>query len=157
VLVEGIPELARACSRHRPRSRVVQCALVAPEDEGTAVTMHYSNLQSIVDGALPYEHVEAGAQSQGENSYAVEVPGRTLSSVLDDVAPSRFDLLVLDVEGYEPNVLRGLDLERHAPAFALVEVLDHSDGRAAIDEALAGRYEEVDRLTPHDVLFRRRG
>src|SRR5918992_5261786 len=89
VLVEGIPELYRACVRHRPRSRVINCALVAPEAEGRLVTMHYSNLQSIVSGALPYEHVEAGLKSQGERTYEVQVPGRTLTSVLDEAAPSR--------------------------------------------------------------------
>jgi FkbM family methyltransferase len=155
VLVEGIPELYRACVRHRPRSRVFNCALVAPEREGELVTMHYSNLQSIVSGALPFEHVEAGLASQGERTYDVDVPGRTLSSVLDEVDPPRFDLLVLDVEGYEADVLRGLDLERHAPRFALVEVLD-DDARGPVEAALGERYEEVERLTPTDVLFRQR-
>ncbi|HVW19440.1 MAG TPA: FkbM family methyltransferase [Solirubrobacteraceae bacterium] len=155
LLVEGIPDLARACAGHRPRSRVVQCALVGPELDGGTVRMHYSNLQSIVDGALPYEHVEAGAASQGEAPYAVDVPARTLSSVLDDDPPARFDLLVLDVEGYEPHVLRGLDLDRHGPDFALIEVLDPGAGRAAIDAVLGDRYAEVDRLGPHDVLFQR--
>jgi FkbM family methyltransferase len=155
VLVEGIPDLYRACIRHRPRSRVFNCALVAPELEGELVTMHYSNLQSIVSGALPYEHVEAGLASQGERTYDIEVPGRTLSSLLDEVDPPRFDLLVLDVEGYEADVLRGLDLERHAPRFALVEVLD-DDARGPVEAALGERYEEVERLTPTDVLFRQR-
>jgi len=155
VLVEGIPDLYRACVRHRPRSRVFNCALVAPEHEGELVTMHYSNLQSIVSGALPYEHVEAGLASQGERTYDVQVPGRTLSSVLDEVGPPRFDLLVLDVEGYEADVLRGLDLGRHAPRFALVEVLD-DDARGPVEAALSERYEEVERLTPTDVLFRQR-
>jgi FkbM family methyltransferase len=156
VLVEGIPDLYRACVRHRPRSLVVNCALVPPEDEGSLVTMHYSNLQSIVSGALPYEHVEEGLRSQGERTYEVKVPGRTLTSVLDEAMPPRFDLLVLDVEGYEPPVLRGLDLDRHAPRFALIEVLDDAS-RAAVDAALGGRYEELERLTPTDVLFRLRG
>jgi len=155
VLVEGIPELYRACVRHRPRSRVFNCALVPPELEGEGVTMHYSNLQSVVSGALPYEHVEAGLRSQGEATYDVTVPGRTLSAVLDEVDPPRFDLLVLDVEGYEADVLRGLDLERHSPRFALVEVLDDA-AAAAVEEALGGRYEEAERLTPTDVLFRHR-
>ena len=48
------------------------------------MTMHYSNLQSIVSGALPHEHVEDGLRSQGERTYEVEVPGRTLTSVLDE-------------------------------------------------------------------------
>jgi FkbM family methyltransferase len=155
LLVEGIPDLYRACVRHRPRSRVVNCALVPPERDGRPVTMHYSNLQSIVSGALPYQHVEEGLRVQGERTYEVEVPGRTLSSVLDEVAPPRFDLLVLDVEGYEAQVLRGLDLERHAPRLALIEALDDT-ARAAVDAALGSSYEEVDRLTPTDVLFRHR-
>jgi FkbM family methyltransferase len=152
VLVEGIPDLYAACVRHRPRSHVVHCALVAPENEGTPVTMHYSNLQSIVEGALPYDHVELGLISQHERTYMVKVPGRTLSSVLDEVGPQRFDLLVLDVEGYEPQVLRGLDLDRHAPRFALVEVLDERQ-RAAVEAVLGDRYTEVDRFTPTDVLY----
>jgi FkbM family methyltransferase len=154
VLVEGIPALHRACVRHRPRSHVVNCALVAPEAEGELVTMHYSNLQSIIAGALPYEHVEAGLRSQGERTYDVQVPGRTLNSVLDDVNPARFDLLVLDVEGYEPEVLRGLDLERHAPSFALIEVLDDA-AQERVEAALGPGYEALERLTPTDVLFRR--
>jgi len=152
VLVEGIPDLYAACVRHRRRSHVVNCALVAPEGEGTPVTMHYSNLQSIVDGALPYDHVEAGLASQDERTYAVDVPGRTLTSVLDDVAPQQVDLLVLDVEGYEPQVLRGLDLDRYAPRFALIEVLD-DERRAAVEAVLGDRYAEVDRFTPTDVLY----
>jgi FkbM family methyltransferase len=152
VLVEGIPELYAACVRHRPGAHVVNCALVAPEDDGAPVTMHYSNLQSIVDGALPYDHVEAGLVSQDERTYEISVPGRTLTSVLDDVAPERFDLLVLDVEGYEPQVLRGLDLDRYAPRFALIEVLD-DERRAAVEDVLGERYAEVDRFTPTDVLY----
>jgi FkbM family methyltransferase len=155
LLVEGIPDLYRACVRHRPRSQVVNCALVPPEDEGGLVTMHYSNLQSIVSGAMPYRHVEEGLRSQGEQTYQVEVPARTLTSVLDEVKPPRFDLLVLDVEGYEAQVLRGLDLDRHSPRFALIEVLDDA-ARAAVDAALDDRYEEIERLTPTDVLFMHR-
>lgn len=155
VLVEGIPDLYRACVRHRPRSRVVNCALVPPEREGSLVTMHYSNLQSIVSGAMSYEHVEDGLRSQGERTYEVKVPGRTLSSVLDEAMPPRFDLLVLDVEGYEAQVLRGLDLDRHAPRFALVEVLD-DDAQAGVNAVFGDRYEQLERLTPTDVLFRHR-
>jgi FkbM family methyltransferase len=155
LLVEAIPDLYRACVRHRPRSRVVNCALVAPEREGELVTMQYSNLQSIVSGALPYSHVEAGLLSQHERTYEVQVPGRTLGSLLDELEPPRFDLLVLDVEGYEAEVLRGLDLDRHRPRFALIEALD-ARARKAVDAALGGSYEEIELLTPTDVLFRHR-
>jgi FkbM family methyltransferase len=152
VLIEGIPALARVCARRRPRSRVVNCALVPPEEEGRPVTMHYSNLHSIVAGALPYEHVEVGLRSQDERTYDVEVPGRTLSSVLDEAGATRIDLLVLDVEGHEVPALRGLDLDRHAPRFALIEALGE-EARIEIGRVLGARYEEVEWLTPTDVLF----
>ena len=52
-------------------------------------------------------------------------------------------------------MLQGLDLERHRPTFALVEVLDEA-AYAAVEGALGSRYEAVERLTPTDVLFRLR-
>jgi len=52
VLVEGIPELYRQCKRNRPRSRVFNCALVAPGFAGDHVEMHYASLMSVVDGSL---------------------------------------------------------------------------------------------------------
>jgi hypothetical protein len=70
------------------------------------------------------------------------------------VNPERFDLLVLDVEGYEAQVLRGLDLDRHAPSFALIEVLTDA-ARIEVEAALGGRYDGLERLTPTDILFRR--
>jgi FkbM family methyltransferase len=154
--VEGIPELARRCARHRPRSTVVNCALVAAGHPEPTVTMCYSNLHSIVEDAeVPAGHVEAGVRSQGERgSYEVEVPARTLSWVLDEAGAPEVDLLVLDVEGYESQVLAGLDLDRHAPRFALIEALDDA-AKARIDALLLGRYEEVERVTPTDVLYRR--
>jgi FkbM family methyltransferase len=158
VLIEGIPELAHRCARARARSRVVNCALVSPERDGGTVRMRYANLQSIVEDApVPADHIEAGLALQGEKrTYCVDVPARTLSSVLDEVGSPDVDLLVLDVEGYEPEVLAGLDLDRHAPRFALIEALDLQAGKAGIDAALRSHYDELDQLTTHDFLYRRR-
>jgi FkbM family methyltransferase len=158
LLIEGIPELAHLCTRLRPRSQVVNCALVSPARHGGTVRMRYANLQSIVeDAAVHADHVEAGLILQRERrSYEVDVPARTLSSVLDEAGSPHVDLLVLDVEGYEPEVLAGLDLDRHAPGYALIEALDLDTGKTGIDAVLSGRYDEVDQLTAHDFLYRRR-
>jgi hypothetical protein len=53
-------------------------------------------------------------------------------------------------------VLGGLDLDRHAPRFVVVEVHEVSGGRARIEEILGERYEAVEQLSPVDVLYRRR-
>ena len=156
ILVEGIPELYERCRQERSRSHVFNCALVPPEFHGESVTMHYSGLMSLVKGARKdkendQKHVERGIQLQQkvDRSYSVEVPARTLTSIIDEVEPPHIDLLSLDVEGYELQVLQGLDLARYRPSYILVE----ANYREEIEEHLAGRYEVTDQFSERDVLF----
>jgi FkbM family methyltransferase len=157
LLVEPVPDLARRCAAMRPESVVEHAALVAPDHGGPTVTLRYANLMSVVAGARGSEaedrrHVERGEALQGVKSYELEVPARTLDAILDAHGVTRVDLLCLDLEGYEPQALRGLDLERRAPEWIMVEAWD----RAAIDALLEPRYDVVGLLSHHDVLYRRR-
>uniref|UniRef100_A0A6C0E6T5 Methyltransferase FkbM domain-containing protein n=1 Tax=viral metagenome TaxID=1070528 RepID=A0A6C0E6T5_9ZZZZ len=53
----------------------------------------------------------------------VSVPANTLTSILDRVAGiETIDLLSLDTEGYELDILKGLDLTRYRPRYMLIEV-----------------------------------
>lgn len=162
VLVEGIPELAAQCRANRPRSVVVEAALVASAAPGETVTMHFSGLMSAVAGALgpgpaTEEHIRRGLAVQRlAGTYAVNVAARTLSDVLDEAAPGReVDLLSLDVEGMEAAVLRGLDFRRHAPRFICAEVRNRPD----IEAVLGERYRLQEVLVDHgeraDLLYQR--
>lgn len=52
-----------------------------------------------------------------------DVPMRTLTEILDESGtPSNFDLLSLDVEGYEVEVLKGLDFQKYRPKAMCIEV-----------------------------------
>ena len=158
VLVEGIPELAAECRLNRDRSQIFACALVAPEDEGTTITMRYGDVVSLVAGSQGSAEEDAKhLELYGDiaPTYDVEVPGRTLSSVLDEAGTPHVDLLSLDLEGYELNALRGLDLERHRPRLVLVEAHD-AERLAAIDAQLGERYERVAQLELADFLYRAR-
>jgi hypothetical protein len=93
------------------------------------------------------------AQEQPEHAFTV--PARTLSSLLDEVGAPEVDLLSLDVEGYEPHVLAGLDLERHAPRYVLVEIRDPATGRPPIEAVLGERYSVAEQLSPYDLLYAR--
>jgi FkbM family methyltransferase len=157
LLIEPVPELAARCRALRRESIVEQAALVGPDHGSPAVTVHYANLMSVVSGARGSDakdrlHVERGERLQGVSTYELQAPARTLSAILDSHGIERVDLLCLDLEGYEPTALRGLDFERHRPAWILVEAWD----RPAIDELLAPRYDEVAQLSRHDVLYRAR-
>lgn len=161
VLVEPIPELHREAVLERPSARVFNCALVPFDHPGGEVAMRYGGLMSVVSGSHGSEAgdrdwVRDAFRLGMESEYVVEVPARTLSSILDEVDAPEVDLLSLDVEGFEADVLRGLDLERHGPRFILVEIHDMAGGRPLIEEVLGERYKPLEQLSPMDMLYKKR-
>lgn len=158
LLVEPVPAMAAQCRENRPRAIVVNAALVAtPEVKSLKVAA--VGLYGYVTGSLSSaeheaEHRRRGAQTVGLPSVEaiedIEVPARTLESVLDEVKLGPIDLFSLDVEGYEINVLRGMNMARYKPRYLLVEAL----GPEKLLEAFGEHYEFVEKITPQDVLLR---
>lgn len=161
ILIEPIPALAEACAKLRRGSRTVHAALVEPDHDSDTVTVAFGDLTSLVRTSRPsrdeeQQHLRRGVIDESD-IYDVQAPARTLSSILDQCEAPAVDLLSLDVEGYEASVLRGLDLNRHAPRFVLVEVLvEDGASRAPVDDLLADRYVIAEHPSRHDVLYRRR-
>lgn len=155
LLVEPVPAMAQLCRRNRPKATVVNAALVAT-DETKSVRMKTANLMAFVansftDPADEKQHLDYAVTTQRLAMVEeIDVPARRLSAILDDLGIARIDLLSLDVEGYEVEVLRGLDMARHAPRHILIETkkLD------AVQAALGGRYRLVEQLSGHDYLLR---
>jgi FkbM family methyltransferase len=156
LLVEPMPELAAEARLSRPAATVVQCALVSAEEPRSTLRMHFGDLMSMVDGARE-SHWPAGGTVLGwRDPHELEVDARTLSSLLDEIDAPEVDLLSLDVEGFEGPALRGLDLDRHAPRYVLVEIHDRDRDRPPVDAVLCERYVEHDWLSPVDLLYVRR-
>lgn len=147
VLVEPIPASFRRCVRDRPRSHVFQCALVAA-DGPQSVVMSYGGPTS----AVHCGHANPPAFGW-ERGYEVSVRARSLTAVLDEAGVTAIDFMSIDVEGFELEVLRGLDLERFAPAYMLVETNGRDD---AIAELLGERFELIAHFSAYDAFFRRR-
>jgi FkbM family methyltransferase len=154
LLVEPIPELHALCERRRPHSHVVHSALVSPERDGDPVEIHFGDLMSTVTAGP--SHAAGGLTLTGRAPYSVEVPGRTLSRLIDEAALAHIDLLVLDLEGAELEALAGLDFERHAPGHMMIETLEREKQQPQLEAVLAGRYELAEVLSDYDVLYRRR-
>lgn len=145
VLVEAIPEAYEQCVRNRPLATVVNCACVSDEYTEPTVEMVYAGLMSIVRGARSSDSADEAWVSLGEElqqleRYTCTVPARTLSAVLEEHRLACVDLLSIDVEGYELEVLEGLDLARFGPRQILVE----ESGAGEVDGYLTGRgYRQV--------------
>lgn len=156
ILIEPIPDYFRECVRQRPGSQVLQCALVASDFAAKAVTMTFAESKSFVKAAGENaESPSAPEAAQKARSYSVEVPARTLTSILSEQNVQTVDFLSLDVEGFEIEAIRGLDLALHKPAFMLVECLT-PQALDAIQQQLQPHYELVAPLTHRDYLFRAR-
>ena len=155
LLVEPMPELAAEARRNRGAATVVQCALVPPDGEAV-VRMRFGDLTSSLSGTQPDSWSDQGLAFGWRDAYELEVPARTLSAVLDEVAAPEIDLLSLDIEGYEAQALLGLDLSRHAPRYVLVEIHEPELNRPAIDALLDDAYAEHGWLSPIDLLYVRR-
>jgi FkbM family methyltransferase len=155
VLVEPIPEQAAQARLSRPDATVVQCALISRDDARRQVRMSFGDLMSIVVGAKHRDWTSNGTVLGWYDAYEIDVDARTLSSVLDELRAPEIDLLSLDVEGCEAEALRGLDLDRHAPRYVLVEIHDRISDRPPIDHVLGERYVAHGWLSPVDLLYAR--
>ncbi len=155
LLVEAIPSLYEKARRRRPQCQVFNCALVPFGQEGQKVELTYGNLMSVVRGAMSSpqaeaEHIRQARQHDSKaGTYSVKVPGRCLSSLIDECRFNNIDFLSLDVEGFEEQVLCGLDFNRHRPTYICVE----ARYRAAVEAVLFPYYDFVEQLTEMDLLF----
>jgi FkbM family methyltransferase len=158
ILVEPEPELARACALERRASTVVRAALVAADFPDPEVALRFGGLMTLVVGARKDDAgwvASAHAKGQEAPAHEFTAPARTLSSILDELDAPEVDLLSLDVEGYEAEALAGLDLDRHAPRFILVEMRDPEVDSGPIEEVLGDRYAQLRALSPFDILYAR--
>jgi FkbM family methyltransferase len=127
ILVEPLAANCEVLRRERPRSRVFQLALGAPDQCGRAQF-------SVAAGS---DALSGFALQDGVSRERIEVVEvRTLDQVLAEAGNPQLDFVSLDVEGAELEVLNGFDLPRHRPAVLLVE--DHLQ-RLSVHRWIVGR------------------
>jgi hypothetical protein len=130
--------------------------------------MLFGDLQSVVGGA--WDKVRPGCGGTEEQAdwsrrgchagwaqpYEVSVPARTLDSLLEEADAPAIDFMSLDVEGYEAEVLKGIDLDRRGPALLLLEMFESFGASLAeVEEQLGKRYRLLERMSPQDLLYAR--
>jgi FkbM family methyltransferase len=154
ILVEPIPQRFFECVVNRPEAYVEWAALV-PSDWGKPdADLIYCDLMTVTQGSMggrEVEHVARGSKYiPNETPFRFKARARTISEILEKYQLKRIDFMSLDLEGFELEALKGLDMRRHRPRFLLVEVRDEK----SVDAFLAPFYQKIGKMSHHDVLYR---
>jgi len=150
VIIEPNPRLA---DLHRDIGNEVYQTACSSEDRGdTGFTIVHSSgpANELSFSAL---EVKDGAYIEGRNheQTKITVQCSRLSTVLDQAGVTRVDILAVDTEGWELEVLQGLDREKHAPT---IIVLENYGNQSEYPEYMKkSGYEMIQKLS-HNEIYR---
>ena len=113
ILIEPSKNGYEACLRNRPNDKSFNCACVSSDFEGNVVVGDFSG--------HPMNSINGTRLNSSSN---VSVEARTLQSIIEECGYTAIDFISLDVEGYEFEVLKGLDFNKTKIKYMLIEVYD---------------------------------
>jgi FkbM family methyltransferase len=126
LLVEPVPHLAQSC-RERYSSRTdINIHQSAVGDIEATVTMHFMGTMSTISPDLK-EEVSKRPWAKGllKSAHDIEVEVQTLDRILQQYGTQQgFDLLIVDVEGYEAQVMNSFNLDFWQPKMIIIELAD---------------------------------
>lgn len=161
ILVEPLPKVFKNCLKNRKRSKVYNYALVSPDFSKKIITLCDCNAMTVVKGSFEgYENwIKSGEIAQNIISQEIEVSAKTLQSLIDEYfnryGKRKIDLLVADVEGYELEVLKGLDFNKNTPEYLLIEM--QTEERKIEIEKYISRfgYNLIEEVGNRDFLYKK--
>ena len=115
--IEPLTEFFEKLEAQRPRDINLNCGAGSISGEALLHELSTKEWSSFSENG--------GAGNRGPSVATRSVPISTLDSILATHAGERpIDFLKIDVEGWEQEVLRGIDLHRHRPKIILIEAVD---------------------------------
>lgn len=119
------------------------------KNEGTDLDFYYSDLMTICDD--PKNNLIPNAKSWSKNGEKFKKTGLALSNLLSKHnTPNHFNFFSLDVEGFEIEILNGIDFSKHSFDYILIEVKDIDKTTELLNRY---NYKNIDLLSHHDYLF----
>lgn len=112
ILVEANPYLVSKIKKNRPTAHVFSCALGTFAQNNTYVLGDFSknSLMCSIDG------------TRLNSTPNCKVLIRSLQSILEELKISHIDFFSLDTEGYEYNILNGIDFDKTTFNYLLIEI-----------------------------------
>jgi FkbM family methyltransferase len=135
ICLEPSPETFNYLKVNRPRSTNLNMAVVG--DESIHEIDFYSEELGVLSGCLVDEedlkkrYMNRGIEYQTPKKIKVEA--KTLNQVLEDQECKKVDVLSIDVEGFELEVLKGLDLNENDINLIIIEANNDSIKNKILD------------------------
>jgi len=145
----------------RPNSIVENYALVNFNYKGKTVRGDFAEVGhgeslcgQICDNSGDYFDDEMrDAKNERINSNIVEVPCITVQELLDKHKIKEVDLFSLDVEGYELDVLNGINFSSFRPKYYLIEMNYPNRKQTILKYMKSKKYKFIEYLSGNDGLF----
>jgi len=152
ILIEPIPKKYKECVSNRKKSTMVEnTTCVSFDYSGSTIRLTDADLVTKVwegDEVNAFKHVS----KFGFSKNIFEQSAVTLNSILEkNNAPTYIDLLSLDVEGYELEVLKGVDFNKYTFMLLVIECREINILENYLSEK---NYILIERLSDLDYIFR---
>ena len=141
ILVEPSLVGYNLCVKNRPESICFNCACVSNDYNGEYVYGDFQNnmLMGSIDGV------------RCNSNKLIKVKATTLEQLLDLQTITNIDFLSLDTEGYELNILKGLNLNKYRPNYMLIEIYQ-KDYNNIIIFLQINKYSLIGNFTNYNLL-----
>jgi FkbM family methyltransferase len=130
LMMEPMGAAHDACTHNHkghPGVKVIHTAIGPPGTE--TITLHRAGALTTANEDLATEYAEVSWSANHLTNQTESVPCTTLDAILvAEGAPRGFEVLIVDVEGYEEFVFSGFHIEMWRPILIIVELADmHPD------------------------------
>lgn len=119
ILIEPNVKNYEFCKLNRPNSICYNYACVSDDFIDDFI---YGDFNLVPNDDVSLMSSVNGIRLNRFKNNLIKVPVSTLTNILDRQVIPKIDFLSLDVEGYEYSVLKGLNLNKYAPTYLLIEV-----------------------------------